>query len=87
MIKTYYKKGDSVTVTYPALREDYDRPTTQATGKIVKKFEETGVITNSEKPVHNRFARSAEKIAIVSESVAEDLNVSQELGQPNVFCI
>ena len=51
----------------------------------MKKFEETGVVTNIERPVHHRFARSAENIAIVSESVAEDPNVSiprrsQELG-------
>ena len=63
----------------------YNRPTTQATGKIVKKFVETGVVTNIERPGHLCFARSAENIAIVSESVAEDSNVSiprrsQELG-------
>ena len=43
MIKTYYRNGNSATVTYRALREDYslhNRPTTQAVGKIVKKFEE-----------------------------------------------
>ena len=39
------------------------------------------------RPVHHRFARSADNIAIVSESVAEDPNVSipcrsQELGLP-----
>ena len=43
------------------------------------------MVTNIERPVHHRFARSAENIAIVSESVNEDLNVSiprrsQELG-------
>ena len=35
--------GDSDTATYPALRGDYglhNRPTAQAIGKIVKKFEE-----------------------------------------------
>ena len=42
----------------------------------MKKFEETGVVTNIERPVHHRFARSAENIAIISESVAEDPNVS-----------
>ena len=39
--KTYYKNGDSTTATY---RGDYglnNRLTTQAIGKIVKKFEET----------------------------------------------
>ena len=51
IIKTYYKNVDSATTvkTYRALRGDYDlhnRPTTQAIDKIVKKFEETGVVTN-----------------------------------------
>ena len=49
IIKTYYKNNDSATATYHALRGDYglhNRPTTQAIDKIVKKFEETGVITN-----------------------------------------
>ena len=53
-----------------------NRPTTQAIDKIVKKFEETGVVTNIERPVHHRFACSAENIVIVSESVAKDQNVS-----------
>ena len=77
------------TATYRALMEDYgshNRPTRQAIGKIVKKFGETGVVTNIEKPVHHRFARSVQNIAIVSEIVAEDLNVlipcrSQNLRQ------
>ena len=61
------------------LKGDYDlhnRPTTQAIGTIVKKFEETGLPIDIEKPVHHRFVRSAEHIAIVSESVGEDSNVS-----------
>ena len=34
------------------------------------------MVTNIERPVHHCFARSAENIVIVSESVAEDPNVS-----------
>ena len=54
-------------------------------GKIVKKFKETGVVTNIERPVHHRFACSAENVANVSESFADDPNVliprrSQESG-------
>ena len=67
IIKTY-KNCDSATVTYRALKGHYglyNHPTTQAIGKIVKKFEETGLVTNIERPVHHRFARSAENIAIV----------------------
>ena len=51
--KTYYKNGDSAIVRYRALRGDYglhNRPTMQAIGKIVKKFEETGVVTNIKTP-------------------------------------
>ena len=47
------KIGDSAIATYRALRGGYDlhnRPTTQAIGKIVKKFEDTGVVTNIERP-------------------------------------
>ena len=76
-IKTYYKNSDSA--TYRTLKRDYglhNRRTKQAIAKIVKKFEETGVATNIERPVHHRFVRSAENIAIINESVAEDPNVS-----------
>ena len=51
------------------------RPTMQAIGKIMKKFEETGVFT-IERPVHRYFARSAANIVIINESVAEGHNVS-----------
>ena len=80
IIKTYYKNFDSATVTYYALRGDYglhNRPATQAVGKIVKNFEEIGVVINIERPVHHRFAHSAENNAIVSESVP---HCSWELG-------
>ena len=42
----------------------------------MKKFEETGVVSNIDRSVYYRFARSAEHIDIVSESVAENRNVS-----------
>ena len=47
----------------------HNRSTKQAIGKIAKKFEETGRVTNIERPVHHRFAHSTENIAIVSDSV------------------
>ena len=66
-------------VSYRALRGYYglhNCPPTQAIGKIVKKFEDIGVVTNIERPVvHYRFACSADNIAIVSKSVAKDPNV------------
>ena len=84
IIKTYYKKCDSATATYRALRGDYDvhnRLSTQAIGKIVTKFEETRVVTNIERLVYHRFARSAENIAVVSESMNMSITCrSQELG-------
>ena len=59
MIKPYFKNCNSATAMYCALRRDYgvhNNPTTQVIGKNVKKFEETGVVTNIEWPVHLRFA-------------------------------
>ena len=52
---------------------------------MVNKFKATGVVSNIERSIHRRFARCAENIAVVSESVATDSNVSiprrsQELG-------
>ena len=48
------------------------------------------MVINIERPVHQRFGRYAENIAIVSESVAEDPNVSisccsQEFGYLHPF--
>ena len=71
IIKTYYKNGNSATVTYRALRGDYglhNRPTPQAIGKIVEKFEETVMVTNIRRPVHRHFACSTENIAFVCRS-------------------
>ena len=65
IIKTYYKIGDSATAMYRAQREDYglhNCSTTQAITKIMKKFEETAVVTNIERPVHHVFALSAKYI-------------------------
>ena len=42
----------------------------------MKKFEETKVVTNIERPVNHHLARLFENIAIVSESVAENPNLS-----------
>ena len=52
----------------------------------MKKFEEIGAVTDIARRVHHRLDRAAENIAAVSQSVAEDPNVSlprrcQELGQ------
>ena len=83
IIKIYYKNGDAATSTYRTLKGDYG-PTTQAIGKIVKIFKETAVVTNIERPVHYRFGRSAKNIAVVSESVAENPNVSIPRRSPGI---
>ena len=57
IIKTYHENGNSATATYCALRGDYgvqNRPTMQAIGKIVKKFEETEAVTDIVRRVHHR---------------------------------
>ena len=63
IIEAYYKNGDSVTDTHRTLRDYglHNLPNTQAIGKIGKKFEMTGVVTNIERPVSHYFARSTEK--------------------------
>ena len=60
----------------------------------MQKFEDTGVVTNIEGPVHHRFARSAVNIDIVNESVAEDPNVAiprrpkeLQLSYDTLYCI
>ena len=62
----------------------HNHPTTQVIDKIVKKFEETVVVINIERPAYHCLVRSAENIAVLSESIAEDPNAlillrSQEL--------
>ena len=79
IIKTYFENGDPTAAMYHASRGDYglrNRPPMQAIGEIVKKFEEARLVSNIERPVHHRFARSAENIAYASENVSEDPNVS-----------
>ena len=52
IIKTCYKNCDFATATYRVLRRDcglHNRSTTQAIGKIVTKFEETGFFTSIER--------------------------------------
>ena len=78
MIKIYYKSGTYATAMYRTLRGVYglrNRSTTQAISTttqtistIVKKFEETGMITNIERPVRHCIARSTENISIVNKS-------------------
>ena len=79
IIKTYHKTGDSATATYRALKGYFgfhNHSNTQPIGRVVQKFEATGVITNIGRPVHQHFVRSTENMTIVCESVAKDPNVS-----------
>ena len=52
MIKTYYKNGDSATDTYRVLRLDCGLHNHPTICKMVKKFEETEVVTNIERPLY-----------------------------------
>ena len=45
-------------------------------GKIVQKFEQTGSVGDVKTPVHARTARTAENIAAVRDSVAEEPSTS-----------
>ena len=75
IIKIYYKNGDYATVTYSAFRGDYDlhnRPTTQAIGKVVKKLEETEMITIVERPVSHRIAIVIESSRVASQRAAHE---------------
>ena len=58
-----------------------------AIGKIVRNFEDTGVITNIERSVHHCFTCSTENMALISETIAEDPNVSIPRRSQELFCI
>ena len=81
MITTYYKNGDSDRAIYCALRGDlgsHNRPTKQAIGKIVKKYEGNGVVTNTEMPVYHRLAHSIPRRALYYVTQCDPLQTSNE---------
>ena len=78
-IQTYYENGRSNQNAYRTLRDffgQFNRPNVRTIGKIVQKFEQTGSVGDVKTPVHARTARTAENIAAVRYSVAEESSTS-----------
>lgn len=88
VIKNYYGNSGSVIATLRALTPilgRHSRPSRQAVHNLVRKFESTYSLLNVTVPVRQRSGRSAENIAVVEASIANDPNQSiprrsQELG-------
>ncbi|KAL7631744.1 UNVERIFIED_CONTAM: hypothetical protein RMT77_017953 [Armadillidium vulgare] len=78
VIQAYYENGRSNQNAYRALRDffgQFNRPNVPTIGKILKKFEQTGSVGDLKRPVHARTARTAENIAAVRDSVAEEPSI------------
>ena len=76
VIQAYYENGRSNQNAYRALRDffgQFDRPNVRTIAKIVEQFEQTGSVEDVRTPVH---ARTAENIAAVRDSVAEEPSTS-----------
>ena len=79
VIQAYYENGRSNQNAYRALREffgQFNRPNVRTIGKIVHKFEQTGSVGDVKRPAHARTARTAENIATIRDSVAEEPSTS-----------
>lgn len=79
VIQAYYGNGRSNQTAYRVLREtfgQFNRPNVRTIGKIVAKFEQTGSVGDVKTPVRARTARTAENIAAVRDSVAEQPSTS-----------
>lgn len=88
IVKIHYKYGANFAETVRSVRRvfgRYESPSRRAIVKLITKFEQNGQVTNVKLPVRTRSARSAENIAAVAESVAENPGLSiprrsQQLG-------
>jgi transposase len=79
IVKTHYKYGESYAETVRKIRGIFGRrnaPYQSTVQRMIKKFEETGLIMDSKLPVRHRTGRSLDNIAAVSESVAESPGTS-----------
>ena len=80
VIQTYYENGRSNQNAYRALRDfffgQFKRPNVRTIRKIVQTFEQTGSVGDVKTPMHARTARTAENIAAVRDSVAEEPSTS-----------
>lgn len=88
IIKTYYENGRSLKNTHRKIRDFFgvnNRPNQSSIQRLVKKFDETGCVTDKPKSGRPKTVRTNENIAAVSESVENEPTTSisrrsQELG-------
>lgn len=88
IIQIHYENGRSVKTTFRKIIDifgRYNRPSEPAIKNLVEKFESTGSVQNARTSTHTRSGRSTENIADVSDSVADQPNLSirrrsQQLG-------
>ena len=80
VIQAYYENGRSNQNAYRALRDffgQFNRPNERTIEKIMQKFEHSWSVGDVKTPVHARTARTAENIAAVRDSVAEEPSTSK----------
>ena len=90
IVKTHYKYGESYVETVRKVCGIFGRrnaPYQSTVKRMIKKFEETGLIMDNKLPTHHRTSWSLNNIATVNESVAESAGTSlsqrsQQLGIP-----
>ena len=88
VIQEHYKNGQKIKNTFRALRDyfgQHKRPNETTIGRLVRKFEATGSVSDAPKSGRPKSVRTPENIASVSASVREDPKTSttrrsQELG-------
>lgn len=88
IVKIHYKCGEHFATTVRRVRAVFGRngaPSRTAIVNLITKFEQSGQVINVKMPVRRRRVRSAENIAAVAESIAEDPRLSiprrsQQLG-------
>jgi hypothetical protein len=79
IVKIHYRYGENLAETVRRVRGVFGRneaPSRTAIVKLIKKFEEIGQVSEVKSPVRRRRVRSAENIAAVAESVAENPRMS-----------
>lgn len=88
IVKIHYKNGENIAETVRKVRTAFGHhqaPSRTAIVNLINKFERLGQVSDVKTPTRARPARSAENIAAVAESVAENRGLSisrrsQELG-------
>ncbi|KAF2883420.1 hypothetical protein ILUMI_22754 [Ignelater luminosus] len=74
IVEHYFKNGETLTATIGKLRPIFDNqnvPSASTMKSIIKKFEETGLITDVKPSMRVRLGRSGENITAVRQNVAE----------------